>query len=386
VTTSSLPRLHGLDAARGLAVLGMFAAHVGNTAASFDWASPASWPAVTDGRASILFAFCAGISLVLMTVRRPGTDPATDRRRIVCRAIAVFIVGTVLQVFPSGPLIILPTYAALFVAAIPFLRLRLRWAVVAAVASLVAGPVVALVMSPVVERGGGGFAEDLVHGYPAVSWFGVVLAGVVLARVGLERSQHLMRALAAGIALSALGYGGGALLATALGVDGPSPLRGVVTAPDGGAPGAAAPLPWANLVSTVPHAGSTFELVGATGIAMAVVAVLCLVGARCPAVLWPLSVVGSMALTLYAGHVVAMSIWAASGSPGVAGPLGGWVPYIVLALAAVAAGALRARSGRQGPLEWVVRWASRLLDDRSPERAVSARCPEVRRGSGCPPR
>ncbi|MFJ6172215.1 hypothetical protein [Curtobacterium sp. NPDC092190] len=37
------PRLTGLDAARGLAVLGMFATHVGAADTLFDWSDPASW-------------------------------------------------------------------------------------------------------------------------------------------------------------------------------------------------------------------------------------------------------------------------------------------------------------------------------------------------------
>src|SRR3954465_1671108 len=65
-------RVAGLDVARALAVVGMFGAHVGAVRADVD-VSPASWSGVVNGRASILFAVLAGLSIALLSGR---TTPA----------------------------------------------------------------------------------------------------------------------------------------------------------------------------------------------------------------------------------------------------------------------------------------------------------------------
>ena len=63
-----------------------------------------------------------------------------------------------------------------------------------------------------------------------------------------------------------------------------------------------------------------------------------------------------------------MSVWSALGHPGsdpdVPADLGGWTPFVVLALVAVVGAMTWQRTGRTGPLEAVVRWSSHRLDDR----------------------
>src|SRR5690606_26645416 len=53
----------GIDLARGLAVFGMFAAHLLVTAPCFSWSDPGTWTAAVHGNSSILFATLAGVSL-----------------------------------------------------------------------------------------------------------------------------------------------------------------------------------------------------------------------------------------------------------------------------------------------------------------------------------
>ena len=69
-------RVFGPDLARGIALLGMFAAHV-----VVDRAEN-----IYDGRSSILFASVAGVSLGLLT---GGADPPRDRRGMHRASIAV---------------------------------------------------------------------------------------------------------------------------------------------------------------------------------------------------------------------------------------------------------------------------------------------------------
>ena len=95
-------RLDGLDAARGLAVLGMFAAHVGAAHTPFDWSDPATWTDLVNGRSSILFALCAGASLVLLTTG-PGADGRIrDRRHVLARAATLLAIGAPLTLVPGG--------------------------------------------------------------------------------------------------------------------------------------------------------------------------------------------------------------------------------------------------------------------------------------------
>ena len=62
-------RIVGVDIARGLAVLGMFGAHVG-VQRSFDWLEPSTWSDVINGRSSILFAVLAGVSIAIISSGR----------------------------------------------------------------------------------------------------------------------------------------------------------------------------------------------------------------------------------------------------------------------------------------------------------------------------
>ncbi|MCL9664355.1 heparan-alpha-glucosaminide N-acetyltransferase domain-containing protein [Curtobacterium albidum] len=382
------PRLTGLDAARGLAVLGMFAAHVGAPDTPFDWTDPSSWPDLVNGRSSILFALCAGVSLVLLTTGPGPTGRVRDRRHVLARAAVLLAIGALLTLVPGGVLVILPTYAVLFVAALPFLRLRLRWVVLAGALSLGAGPVLALVGQAVVELSGSGVADLVFVGYPAVSWFGVVLAGVLVARLGLERARVLRRTLVSGVAMAVTGYGGGALLGSAFGVTGPVGMLAPVepggaagpvskTVPSGGADVVQLrpefpPFPqiqWERLLDITPHAGSSFELVGALGVALTVLATLSLVAARTSAIFLPLRAVGRLALTLYSCHVLAIGAWFASGNPDPVPALDGWFPFLALAVVAIVTALVVDLSGRRGPLEALTRRVSRALDDPRPPTA-----------------
>ena len=91
-------RIGGLDLPRGLAVLGMFGAHLDSgTELTTD---PSSWAAVVDGRSSVLFATLAGVSSALLSGgSRPadGIELVQARLRIAVRAAWVSAIGAVLE-------------------------------------------------------------------------------------------------------------------------------------------------------------------------------------------------------------------------------------------------------------------------------------------------
>lgn len=126
-TPAATPRIVGVDTARGLAIIGMFIAHLG-LERSTDFFSTTGWFWVTDGRSSALFATLAGTGLAFMTKRAYATgDPveyATQRTRLLKRSAILMVLGWFLTALGTPVAVILGAYALLFVLAIPFLRLR----------------------------------------------------------------------------------------------------------------------------------------------------------------------------------------------------------------------------------------------------------------------
>jgi uncharacterized membrane protein YeiB len=108
------------------------------------------------------------------------------------------------------------------------------------------------------------------------------------------------------------------------------------------------------------------EILGSGGLAIALIALLVLTGESLRYVLLPLAAVGSMPLTAYSAHVVA--IW------GVVGP-GGWnqptllYPFLAVGLL-IACSAWAILAGR-GPLERLTAWAAARLAP-SEKRAPAA--------------
>ncbi|WIB11746.1 hypothetical protein DEJ36_12685 [Curtobacterium sp. MCPF17_052] len=167
----------------------MVVAHLGPPHPGFDWTRPESWSAVVDGRSAVLFALCAGVSLTLMTRSRPeGAPGAADlvvhRRRVLVRAVALFVLGSLLIALNTPVQVILPTYAGCFVATIPLLRARTRTVAAIAATALVIGPVCTAIGRSLLHD-----ADDpIVHGvllgaYPGIPWWGVVLVGLLVGRL-----------------------------------------------------------------------------------------------------------------------------------------------------------------------------------------------------------
>ncbi|MGO2664644.1 heparan-alpha-glucosaminide N-acetyltransferase domain-containing protein [Mycetocola reblochoni] len=336
-------RLDGLDLARGLALVGMLAAHT-LSAGELVWGDPSTWIGVVDGRSSILFATVAGVSLALMSGRESppaGQDLVAARVRLLTRAVIVFAVGSLLNLAGAPVAVILEYYAVCMMLCIPLLRLDWqRLAIVAAVAA-VAGPVLLRVLIVPVDAapGIGTLTELLVQGYyPVVVWFAFFAAGLALGRAGADRRAVQRSALFGGTALAVVGYGLGAILPESVA----SSTAGL------GATG------WDSVLSAAPHSGGVAEVLGSGGLALAVIGGCLLLPAAVQLVLAPLRAVGALALTVYSAHVVSLGILAAAGLP----TRGAGVFWTTLVLALVGAWTWRVLLGR-GPLERLVGSAAR---------------------------
>jgi len=273
-------RVVGVDIARGLAILGMFIAHAAPRVNEAEL--------LVDGRSSILFATLAGISLGLMTgaERPPVRGLRSDRVvSVALRAIFIFLIGVVLSSFTSDVAVILDYYGIMFLLLTPVLFFP-RWAL----ATLGLG---LLVLAPLLGAGQSAVntARDTVEYfidfyflngyYPVVIWLPFLLAGLIAARSGLTRPRTQVLMVSIGAFFSVAGYGAAAVV-----------------------PG----------VSAEAHSGSTAEVFGSGGLAIAIIGALLWLTAPQRArpgrvlrgALWPVAAAGSMALTLYTLQIVTL--------------------------------------------------------------------------------
>lgn len=349
------PRILGLDVARGLAILGMAGAHVGETE-SFDLLDPATWTDLVHGRSSILFAVLAGVSVVLMTGRGGLPDPARVpglRLNLVGRGAAIFLIGLALELLNTPIAVILTLYGLLYVAVIPFLRWRPRQLLLAAgVLALTGPPVLAFLDAVTLNPDGAGLDFVLYGSYPITVWLAFALTGMALARLGVERLEAAVVALGAGIGTMIVGYGLG-LVGAAAGLTATAPEREVSGGWDGYADALADADPLGAAVSAVfavdPHSGGTAEILGSGGFAIAVMALCLLLSRPLRWPLLPLGALGSMPLSAYSVHVLSIAL--------VAGP-GGFLSsnafWMWTAAALLLAATLWSMFFGRGPLERLV--------------------------------
>lgn len=190
-------RLVGVDLARLLALLGMFAAHLVVT-------HPGEGPGGVDtlfqlvaGRSSALFALLAGVSLVIVARTTGQEDARLHRRRLVVRAGLVAAIGLLLGLLDSGVAVILVYYGVLFCCALPVLRWRAPALAWLALAWGLASPVLSLLLRPLLPATTYQvpslvsladpwqlLTELLLTGYyPVLTWATYLFAGMAVGRL-----------------------------------------------------------------------------------------------------------------------------------------------------------------------------------------------------------
>ena len=208
-------RLVGLDVARGLAILGMAAAHVAST--DGDLGTVSGLLSLSHGRSSILFALLAGISFGLMTgARTPytGLRALQARTRILVRSAMLVAVVSALALLGTPVALILGYYAVWFVLALPFARWPFRRLLVTGLLVGVLGSAAAYYVGDLLQRLGwhvggddGLLTQTMLGTYPGLMWMGFVLVGLALSRLDLGDRGTLLRILAAGVLVALLGHG-----------------------------------------------------------------------------------------------------------------------------------------------------------------------------------
>lgn len=330
-------RVVGIDVARGLAVLGMFVAHVGPAADDF-W-SPTGWLQVADGRSAATFALLAGVSAALLSGGpTPPRALRTARVRIVARAALIGLIGVALMALGTPVAVILPGYALMFAVLTGTLRWPRRALVTAAILAVVLGP-------PLIQAGrraglpDRSYLAELVVGeyYPALVWVAYLLVGLAVGRSDLSSPRVRRVLLVVGASCALVGHGSAAAAMRL--VQDPA-LRALLTAE--------------------PHADTATEVVGSTGVVLVVLVVCLAIADVAPRLVAPVAATGALALTAYSTHIVVL---AALGPDVVHRPrLGVLLAFVVVTL--VTTTAWRARWGR-GPLERLLHgvssWAGAIV-------------------------
>ncbi|MEV4687951.1 heparan-alpha-glucosaminide N-acetyltransferase domain-containing protein [Microbacterium sp. LWH3-1.2] len=342
-------RIGGVDLARGLAVLGMFAAHLLWITEPFAVLDPGTWVAVVSGRSSILFATLAGVSIGLVTGGRSaltGDAMNTARGRLAVRAGLLWVLGILLIATGVPVFVILPAYALMFLLALPLTSLPARVLLPLAGALALFLPFVQVVLdalpfwsSPLGEP----VSLGLGWHYPFLTWIAFVVAGLGVARAGVTRLRVQVWLVVAGVLLAAVGYGLGAA--------------------NGSDPDAEAASYLGALWTVRPHSTGLLEVIGSGGFALAVLG-LCLLACR-TVLVWvalPLRAVGAMPLTAYTLQLVVWAVVAAAVLDRV-GDLVGFralEPFWPLTIGTVALCTAWALLVGRGPLETLLDTASRF--------------------------
>ncbi|SNS28998.1 Uncharacterized membrane protein YeiB [Geodermatophilus pulveris] len=368
------PRLAGVDVARAVALVMIVGAHL--LLFSTDDGEPTS-AYVRGSEGAALFAMLAGVGVGLAHGRRPAAGArawAAAAVALTVRAVALVALGLALGHvvdYEEHAVVVLMTFGLLFLLAVPLLRLGPPALAALAVVLAVGVPVLTHLLRPVLPtpqlvnptvadlaaEPWAWLAQLTLTGiYPALAWAAYLCAGMALGRLDLSSTQRSAQLLLGGIALALLaslaswllvtGFGGADRLAAAesrlVGTDGVQDALawGLSPADPRGS------LWW--LAIDAPHSGTPLDLLRTTGVAVAVTAGCLLLARVLPAVVVrPLAAAGSLTLTLYTLHLLALTWFPdAWGEP---------LTFVAHVAAGLVLAPLWLRVARRGPVESVVR-------------------------------
>lgn len=352
-------RVVGLDMARGLAILGMFTAHMWVSVQG----SVSSVMALSHGRSAPLFALLAGVSIGIMhdsLAHRFADSPTLFRRffgeKILVRAVFLILTATLLSLINARILLILDNYGVWMMCTLFLAGLSVQALLWVIVLLLVAGiPLwhyLGLLFMPKEVSVVLGLSD-----YQLPTYLIYMLCGLILWRLGwagatprARRLQKYGAVIGLGTALVLFGFG------TAIDSLRLGRLSGVVFGKD--TLYIANPNPaqfwYQTLFYIAPHTDSVAETVANTAWCVGLTSLLLLAGSTFNRFMSPVAALGSMALSTYVLHVIWHAItfrW--FGYPGL-------IPSFIIMLGffLLAASLWRLRFGK-GPLETLL---TRLSD------------------------
>lgn len=363
-------RIMGVDVARGFALIGMIAVHVLPATQGVDEEPTLEW-SLFAGHSAALFATLAGVSLAFMTGGRhprKGREGHRARVSIFIRAIVLFLIGMTVNLLDLPVYNILIYYGLMFLVAIPFTLMTVRWLLASSVFFAVVMPFVmqwSLSVLPAHVYGNPSYAElftdpgavlaelFLTGTYPALPWMTFICLGMALGRLPLSRDRVQVLLVIVGAVVAAIGWGVSLLMLWRFDLE-DALLQATpwMTWEDVWNIQAFGPDPqmpnttnlW--LLLSGPHTNTPFALLKSAGMAMIALGVFLLLSRVIGKWLTWLGAMGSMTLTLYVSHLVFLAFVWTDGTP--------WFWYFVqIAVAALFAVAWQKALGN-GPLERLV--------------------------------
>ena len=294
-------RLLALDAARGLAVIGMYIQHFALN----------QWNSFVSGNTMILFMLCSGISNTIMAERmlEKNGDSKSLNTRILARSVFIDFAGYVL-ILLNGPFaVVLTAYAMLYLFALPLVRLETKKLfLISGIAFFVCPPLMVIGMS--LFEGAAILADIAGGSLSALAWMPVFVVGMAVGRLDLHKTENAMKFIASGAMIlipvkivdvfvmrglynSYMEWAASNLSAVNAEIDAYAMW-----------PHNTQPIMWHMLLISTPQGGSTSELLIGTGGSLILFGVLCMVGNKYGKVLKIFCSAGKLSLTLYVLQIV----------------------------------------------------------------------------------
>lgn len=375
-------RIIGVDAARGLALLGMMAVHV-LPAVREDGEPTLVWT-LGSGVAAALFAFLAGVSLSLSTGgSTPHQGKALNGSRIstAVRAGILIALGMLLAVLDPPAGIILTYYGVMFLMAVPMLRAGAGTLLALAGVFAVLGSFFVLFTSGRMPSLGGYdpslttlltepdatlSALFITGTYPALAWMTFICAGMAIGRLNLSLRDTQLRLVVGGLATALVSWsvstvaletmgGYGRILETTAGLSDETLTQIMIWGSDFESTPTSSGW-W--LFSLSPYSETPLEMLNVLGWAVAAFGAMLLLGSRAAWLVRPLVLLGTMTLTLYSLHLAFISTSLLESLP----YLSFWLQVGAALLFVVLWRNISEWS--QGPLEWVLATCSTRVRDR----------------------
>jgi uncharacterized membrane protein len=402
--TDRLPHLHsgdgpkrrvrGIDAARGLALLGMIAVHT-FPLSDENGITPVGF--LAGGTSAALFAVLAGVSVALLTGRKrvvPGTGTAARHGlRLAVRGLAVGLLGLALGQAALGSVdIILTYYGVLFLLAAPLVFLSTRALFGTGALIVVIAPVISFLIraqlppTELIDPSFTALVSDpagllttlfLTGAYPVLPWLAYLCVGIGVGRCSLRQVRTAWSLVASGVVLVLAAAAISHVALVVLGgldqikANPGLPADELSTALTEGLGGVTPTSTWWWLAVQSAHSSTPLSMARTIGTSLLVLGALLLLdrvldrarptgGWRVAgAVQAPLAAAGAMTLTFYTSHVVFAGV--ADLDPGVL--------YLIQIVFALLVGMLWQRLVGRGPLETGV---STLVDAVVPSPSTTA--------------
>lgn len=294
-------RLLALDAARGLAVIGMFIQHFALNERNAD---------IVSGNTMILFILCSGISYTLMSqnAAKSGIEEKIFRTKILTKSVFIDLIGYLL-ILLNGPFaVILTAYAVLFVMAIPLRKCSDKMLAWVSGGLLIISPVIMIAGMNLFSRSA--MIADIAGGsLSGIALLPVFTLGMLIGRKDMRNIKRAFTYILAGIVCILLIK----ILAAYVLPNVAGAISGILEAryatmseidEYAAWPKNVWPISWNMLFTAMPQSGSTFTLILGIGVSLVVLGVTILLESRIPVLLKPFAMTGQVALTLYVLQIV----------------------------------------------------------------------------------